>query len=157
MNYSQITDDIYVGTTPSAADYEALRKLGVRLVINMRSVHGGRPRIGEPRIEYVRLRTFDTPVLPIPLKALVQGAEAALEARRAGGKVYVHCARGRHRGPAMAAAILIARGMGPEEAMKLIKEKRREADPTVGYIRRRILRFAEVWRERESERIHTER
>jgi hypothetical protein len=35
---------------------------------------------------------------------------AALETIRQGGKVYAHCQRGRHRGVAMGAAILIALG-----------------------------------------------
>ncbi len=148
MNYSQITDDLYVGTTPSQADYERLRRLGVRLVINMRFVHGQRPRAGNPSMEYMRLRTFDSPLLPIPIAALVRGAQAAIEVLHRGGKVYAHCSRGRHRGVAMTAAILIARGLSADEAISLIKQKRAEADPEAGYIKRRILLFEQRWRER---------
>ena len=36
MNFSQITDDLFIGTTPRRKDYDVLRGLGVRLVINMR-------------------------------------------------------------------------------------------------------------------------
>ena len=36
MNFSPITDDLFIGTTPSAEDYNQLRNLGVRLMINMR-------------------------------------------------------------------------------------------------------------------------
>ena len=36
MDYSRITEDLFIGTTPTIADYEHLRELGVRLVINMR-------------------------------------------------------------------------------------------------------------------------
>ncbi len=153
MNYSEIYNNLFVGTTPSEKDHEMLRKRGVRLIINMRFLHGKPPKDGKPRIEYLRLRTFDSPLLPIPLEALRRGAEAAMPVLRSGGGVYVHCARGRHRGPAMAAAILIAQGMGPEQAIRLIKERRKEADPTVRYIRRRIWLFAERW----SERIEEER
>jgi hypothetical protein len=45
----------------------------------------------------------------------------------------------------MGAAILIAQGHDPHEAMDLIKAQRWIADPDVFYIRRRILKFAEVW------------
>lgn len=148
MDYSQITDNLFVGNTPSEADHETLRKRGVRLIINMRFLHGKPPKDGEPRIEYLRLRTFDSPLLPLPVEALMRGAEAAVRVIGNGGAVYVHCARGRHRGAAMAAAILIAQGMGPEEAIRLIKGRRKEADPGVRYIRRRVWLFAERWSER---------
>ena len=36
MNFSPITGDLFIGTTPSTNDYNRLRDLGVRLVINMR-------------------------------------------------------------------------------------------------------------------------
>lgn len=36
MNFSPITDDLFIGTTSSTEDYNYLRELGVRLVINMR-------------------------------------------------------------------------------------------------------------------------
>ncbi len=149
MNYSQITQDLFVGTTPSAADYEMLRQMGIRLVVNMRWLHGKRPQDGEPRMEYMRLRTFDSPLLPIPMEALMRGASAGVDAIRRGGRVYVHCARGRHRGPAMAAAILIAGGMTAPDAIRLIKESRGQADPEVRYVRRRIELFAERWRAAE--------
>ncbi len=148
MNYSRITDDLYVGTTPSQADYARLRRLGVQLVINMRFVHGQRPEAGNPPMEYMRLRTFDSPLLPIPMAALMRGALAALVVMHRGGKVYAHCSRGRHRGVAMSAAILIASGLSADEAINLIKQQRAEADPEAGYIKRRILLFEQRWRER---------
>ena len=150
MNYSQITDDLFIGTTPPEDFYDELRRLGVRLVINMRLWHGRPPADGNPRIEYLRLRTFDSPLLPIPIGALVRGASEALEVMQRGGKVYTHCSRGRHRGVAMAAAILVAQGRSPEDAMKLIQAKRADADPEVFYIRRWILLFAEKWKKRKA-------
>ncbi len=148
LNYSQLTDDLYVGTTPGRGDYEVLRKLGVRLVINMRSLRGRAPRRGNPPIRYLRLRTADTPLLPIPMAKLMRGAAAALEVMQAGGKVYTHCSRGRHRGVSMAAAILIAKGLSADQAIELIKARRGEADPEAAYIKRRIQLFEKRWRER---------
>jgi len=75
----------------------------------------------------------------------MRGVHAALETIRSGGKVYAHCAGGRHRGVAMRASILIAQGYKPEAAMKLIKVRRPFAAPDVFYVRRRILRFARAW------------
>ena len=76
---------------------------------------------------------------------LVRGVHAALETIQAGGKVYAHCAQGRHRGVAMGAAILIALGYDANQAMELIKAQRPSADPDMFYIRSRIFRFARAW------------
>jgi protein-tyrosine phosphatase len=81
------------------------------------------------------------------MQALQRGARAALETFHDGGKVYVHCAAGRHRGVAMGSAVLIAQGYDPHKAMKLVMERRMVADPHIFYIRNRILRFAREWRE----------
>ena len=43
MDYSRITEDLFIGTTPSVKDYDQLRDQGVRLVINMRFTYGPRP------------------------------------------------------------------------------------------------------------------
>ena len=145
MNFSPITENLIVGTTPGRQDFDLLRELGVGLVINMRWMPGPRPPVGDPDLRYLWFRTFDSPLLPIPLRALIQGVQMALEEIKAGGKVYTHCAAGRHRSVAMAAAILIAQGLAPEGAMSLIKERRPVADPEAFHIRRRIMLFARQW------------
>ena len=145
MNYSQISDEIFIGTTPSRRDFDVLRDLGVRLVINMRFWQGQPPQLERPELRYMRVRTFDSPLMPIPIQSLRRGALAALEVISQGGKVYTHCARGRHRGVAMAAAIMIAQGLSPERAIALIKERRAEADPEAFHIRSRIVEFGRQW------------
>jgi dual specificity MAP kinase phosphatase len=145
MNFSSITENLLVGTSPGRRDFETLRGLGVSLVINMRWMPGPRPPVGDPSLRYIWFRTFDNPFLPIPLRALIQGVQEALEEIKAGGKVYTHCQAGRHRSVAMAAAILIAQGVEPEGAMSLIKERRPVADPDAFHIRRRIELFARRW------------
>lgn len=144
MIYSQITDRLFIGGPPGEADADVLRQLGVRLVICMR--FWLRPRARRARsLHYLSLPTFDSPLLPIPVRVLVQGAIAALKVMQAGGKVTSYCARGRHRSVAMGAAILIAPGMSAEKAMTLIKERRAAADPDAFYIRLRIHLFAQRW------------
>ena len=145
MNYSSITDTLFIGTTPGWRDFDILRDLGVTMVINMRWMPGPRPAQDDPLLRYVQLRTFDNPLIPIPLRALIQGVQLALEEIKNGGKIYTHCAQGRHRSVAMAAAILIAQGRPIEEAMQLIKERRPVADPQAFHIRRRIELFARQW------------
>jgi hypothetical protein len=145
MDISRITDSLYVGTTPAQEDFQRLHELGVRLVINMRLLLGQSPSRTLPPMRYVRLRTFDNPLLPIPSAALVRGTRTALEVIAQGGGVYTHCSRGRHRSVAMAAAILIAQGYSPEAAMQKIREQRAVADPGASHIQPRILEFARVW------------
>jgi dual specificity MAP kinase phosphatase len=145
FNFSNITDDLFIGTTPLASDYDGLRELGIRLIINMRFSRSPYPDRHQAPMRLLWLRTIDSPFFPIPVAKLILGAMAALETIRAGGKVYVHCAYGRHRGPAMGSCVLIAQGYQPEAAMKLISERRRVANPNAYYIRPRILQFALQW------------
>jgi hypothetical protein len=145
MNLSKITDYLYIGDTPSRNEYDTLRDLGVGLIINMRFEKRLAKDLHRPPLDFLWLRTFDNPVLPIPIRSLMRGVHVALETICEGGKVYAHCAKGRHRGVAMGAAILIALGYDPDEAIELIKAQRPSADPDVFYIRRRILRFARAW------------
>ncbi len=145
MNYSSITDNLFVGTSPGRRDFDILRDLGITMIINMRWSPGPRPTKNDTGLRYVQFHTFDNPFLPIPLRALIQGVQLALEEITNGGVVYTHCQAGRHRSVAMAAAILIAQGRPIEEAMALIKERRPVADPQAFHIRRRIELFARQW------------
>lgn len=145
MDYSQITDWLYIGTTPQSEDYPLLHSLGVRLVINMRMEKRPVPDPQDTGLRFLWLPTFDSPLIPIPIRALQRGVKEALDTIEAGDKVYVHCAAGAHRGVAMGSAILIAQGYSPREAMEQIKANRPNADPDIWYIRRRILRFADSW------------
>jgi len=146
MNFSSITNDLFIGTTPSANDYDQLRRLGIKLIINMRVERRPHKDTHPTPLHLLWLPTFDSPLVPIPIKSLHRGVKAALEAIRNGGKVYTHCAAGAHRGVTMGACILIAQGFDPHAAMNLIKEKREQADPYAFYIRPRILKFASQWK-----------
>ena len=145
MNLSQISDDLFIGNTPSLKDYDRLRHLGVRLIINMRFTSGPKPDPHHLPISLLWLRCIDSPFFPISIQKLMRGTQAALETIRDGGKVYAHCAYGRHRGVAMGACILIAQGYDTHAAMQLIAERRSVADPFAYYIQPRILMFANEW------------
>jgi len=147
MNFSMITEDLFIGSKPSIADYDHLRELGVTLIINMRFSRGSETDSHHRPISTLWLRSIDSPLFPISIHKLIHGAQAAIETIREGGKVYSHCTYGRHRGVAMGACILIAQGYDPVEAMQLIKERRKVADPFAYYIRPRILKFANEWKQ----------
>ncbi|MBI5943428.1 MAG: dual specificity protein phosphatase family protein [Chloroflexi bacterium] len=145
MDFSPITPDLFIGKTPSSVNYNYMRELGVKLVINMRVEYRPRKDFHPDPIQFLWLPTFDSPLIPISIRALHRGAKTALETIQAGGKVYTHCAGGVHRGVAMGACILIAQGYDPHAAMQLIKDKRPVADPFAFYIHPRILKFASQW------------
>jgi protein tyrosine phosphatase (PTP) superfamily phosphohydrolase (DUF442 family) len=145
MKYSKITDHLYIGTTPKKADYELLHGLGVNLVINMRIGTPPRRDPHSPPLRSIWLPTIDSPIFPIPVRFLKIGVMEALKVIKNGGVVYTHCSKGRHRGPAMGACILIAQGMPLEEAMSLIQQQRPVSDLQARYIKRRIVKFAQWW------------
>lgn len=151
MNYNQITENLYIGTSPKAGDYDILRELGVTLVINMRFGFPPVRDLFSPPLKSIWLPAIDSPIFPIPIKMLKIGASEAIKEIEHGGIVYTHCSRGRHRGPAMGACILIAEGQTPDEAMDLIKLQRPVADVRAWYIKRRILKFAREWEKDSSE------
>jgi protein-tyrosine phosphatase len=145
MDYSPITENLFIGTTPASSDYAHLRELGVGLIINMRVEYRPRKDSSTSPLRLLWLPTFDSPLIPIPIKSLHRGVAAALATIQNGNKVYAHCAGGRHRGVTMGAAILIALGYDPHTAMTLIKQRRPIADPFAFYIHPRILKFAREW------------
>jgi len=146
MDISQITDFLFVGAQPNAADAPALRDLNIGLVISMRGEVRPHPVFSQPPLASLWVRTFDTFLTPIPMPALERGVRAALPVIDQGRRVLVHCHHGKHRSVAQAAAILIAQGYSAVDAMWKLRAERRAADPQIWYIRRRIEKFERHWK-----------
>lgn len=144
MSVTAITDYLAIAAWPTAENITALRALNVHLVISMTN-RVPPPELDEPPFRLLHLPTNDSPLRPIPMARLCTGVKAALPVIERGQGVAVHCSRGRHRSVAMACAILISQGYSAEAAMFLVKARREEADPTIWYIRRRIIKFERVW------------
>ena len=147
MDISQITDYLYVGAQPALEHADQLRALDVRLVISMRGEARPPAAFGRPPLHVLWLRTYDTLITPIPMHKLMEGVRAALPVIKSGGRVLAHCQRGRHRGVAMGAAILIAMGYSADEAMRLLRDRRAIAHPQAWHIRRQIKRFEKYWKD----------
>ena len=146
MDFSEITDYLYIASQLKNEDLPALEALDVRLIINM-IAHRRVPRdLAKPPRTVVWLRTFDFFLLPIPVKTLNRGVQAALPVIDAGHRVLVYCQAGRHRSVAMASCVLIGKGYSAGEAMALINERRQAADPYAWHIERRIRKFEHVWK-----------
>jgi len=141
---SAITDQLFIAPRPRVRHMEHIHGMDVQLVLSMIGVTPP-PALAEPPFTLLRLPVFDNPLLPIPLAALRRGVDAALPVMASGGRVLVYCRAGRHRSVAMAACILIARGMTAEQAMDLIVQRRPYADPHARHIERRIRAFEQEW------------
>jgi protein-tyrosine phosphatase len=144
MDISQITDYLYIASLLKAEDAQAVRERNVRLIINMIFIRP--PAVyTRPPFRMLTLRSFDFVLLPIPIRKLEKGVEAALPVIRNGESVLVYCHAGRHRSVAMACSILIAMGSTADEAMQLVRERREVADPYARHIERQIKKFEEQW------------
>lgn len=145
MDASQITDYLYISRRVYDWDVPILQELDIHLAISM-IAHLRPPKaLRESSMDVLHFRTFDFPLLPIPVNTLTRGVEGSLPVIQDGHKVLVYCEAGRHRSVAMAASILIGMGHSADEAMDLIVEKRRVADPYAGHIQRQIRKFATDW------------
>jgi protein tyrosine phosphatase (PTP) superfamily phosphohydrolase (DUF442 family) len=145
---SAITDELFIAAQLRARCFEHVRGLGVDLVLSMIWVAPSRALI-KPPFRLIRLPTIDSPLFPIPLFMLRRGASAAVLVLEAGGRVLIFCHEGIHRSVAMAACILIARGMSADDAMDVIVAHRAVADPRARHIERRIRAFEKDWTSRQ--------
>jgi protein tyrosine phosphatase (PTP) superfamily phosphohydrolase (DUF442 family) len=150
MDISQITENLYIASQVKGDHLEDILQLDPGLIISM-IVQRRPPRaLTEEGLKVLWLRTFDFPLLPIPLKTLTRGVEAALPVIQDGGRVLVFCEGGRRRSVAMASCILIGMGSSADEAMQFISSKRQVADPYAWHIQRQIRRFEAYWLQQSS-------
>ncbi len=145
FEYSQITDQLHVAAWPTGEDYEALKELGVRLVINMDWVPADE-KLSEPPLRVLALTEIDTPLTPMSMKNVWKGVNQAQEIFDEGRVVMVYCKGGVHRSVVMACCILISQGYSAEEAMARVKERRPVADPYTEHFKSRILKFEGEWK-----------
>lgn len=143
LDYSKITDNIYIGRLPRTKDYALLKSLGVGLVINMR-FEKRMKRDDTSEIERLWLPAIDTPLTLISVSKIQKAVQAALDVINKGKVVYINCKLGRHRSVVVGTCILIAQGYDPDEAMTTVKRMRPSADFKPRYIRRQIERYVTV-------------
>lgn len=145
MDISKITDYLYVSSKLRAGQMEGLAGRNIHLVISMIAGHPP-PYFSSQARRILWLQTCDSILVPIPMKDLMEGVQAAIPVIQSGQSVLVYCAKGRHRSAAMAAAILIAMGHPAREAVELIRAQRKPADPQAWHIARRIQKFEKTWK-----------
>jgi dual specificity MAP kinase phosphatase len=130
--YSRITDLLYLGTNLCCRDHAGrLTELGALVDISMEA----------ERIE--TLHDFESflwlPVQDHHAPTMCQldiGTAAIQEAQERGYRAYLHCKNGHGRGPTMAIAYFIRKGMSFQEAFDYVKEHRPEIEPTESQLER---------------------
>ena len=148
FEYTQIIDQLYVAAWPTGEDYEDLKELGVRLVINMDWVPADE-KLDKPPLSVLALTEIDTPLTPMSMENIWKGVNRAQEVFDEGDRVMVYCKGGVHRSVAIACCILISQGYSAEEAMALVKERRPVADPYTEHFKARILKFEDEWKAKD--------
>ena len=115
-NFGEVTPQLYRGAQPSAEGLEALQKMGVSLVVDMRSGHyqSEKQTVTKLGMQYVSIPWH----CPFPQdEALARFLKVIQE--HPGQKVFVHCRLGDDRtGMAVAAYRMADEGWSADEAMK---------------------------------------
>jgi hypothetical protein len=148
IDISKVTDYLYVGSRISKEQADEVKLLNFDLIISMIAQMAPDEVYTLPPFKTLWIRTYDSIFLPIPLKKLITGVEAALPVIEKRGKVLVFCMEGKHRSMALAAAILIGMGNSSQNAIQLLMSARKVADPRIWYIRQRIRAFERYWHEK---------
>ncbi len=113
-NLHKVSDALYRGAQPTAEGFRALKKMGVKTVINLRSHHSDADELGHTGLAYEE----------IPMSARHTGADDAvrflkLVTDKARTPAFVHCKAGADRTGAMCALYRIAvQGWTKDEAIR---------------------------------------
>lgn len=102
-NFYKVSDQLYRGAQPTAEGMEQLKKLGIKTVINLRSLHSDREEIGDVNLTYEHI--YMKPWHPED-EDLVRFLKIVTDPNRA--PAFVHCQRGADRTGTMCAVYRIA-------------------------------------------------
>ncbi|MHC4325718.1 MAG: fused DSP-PTPase phosphatase/NAD kinase-like protein, partial [Planctomycetota bacterium] len=113
-NFHKVSDDLYRGAQPTAEGMKQLEKLGVKTVVNLRSVHSDRDELEGTGLAYEHIKmtawkTEDKDVVRF-LKIVTDSNQTP---------VFVHCQHGADRTGMMNAVYRIAvQGWSKDQAIK---------------------------------------
>lgn len=117
-NLHKVSDDLYRGAQPTAEGMKQLEKLGVKTVVNLRSLHSDRDEIKGTGLTYEHINM--TP-LSIEDKYVVRFLRIVTDSNRT--PVFVHCQYGADRTGTMCAIYRIAvQGWSKDEAVEEMTE-----------------------------------
>lgn len=112
-NLYRVSDTLYRGAQPTAEGMKQLEAMGVKTVVNLRTLHSDLDEIGDLGLGYVHLRTT---VLRVSEDDVVEFLKVAADKDRQ--PVFVHCQQGVDRTGVMSAVYRIAiEGWSKAEAL----------------------------------------
>lgn len=127
MDYSQITEHIYVGAEPlSVEDWNTLLRLGIGRIINLTEYA---PQLDPAHfMAYLWLPIPDnTPATQEQFKISATFLKMIIDQNH---RVYVHCGVGHGRAPMITVAYLAkVQNMSVESALNLVRKRRPEIGP----------------------------
>ena len=135
---SEITSQLHVGGQYRRRGWPTLAARGITAVVNMRIEYDDN-HAGIAPENYLHLPTVDDSAPT--LAHLREGVDFIAEELARGGSIYVHCASGVGRAPALAAAYFVSTGLGPDEAWDRIRAVRPFIRPTISQVEQ-VRRFA---------------
>ena len=91
-NFHKVSGALYRGAQPSAEGMEQLEKLGIKTVVNLRSLHSDRDEISDTGLayEHIRMKTWNPET-----EDVVRFLKVVTDSNRT--PVFVHCQRGADR------------------------------------------------------------
>ncbi len=113
-NLHKVSEDLYRGAQPSAEGMKRLEKLGIRTVVNLRSVRSDRDEIKDTNLayEHISMTTWDPET-----KDVVRFLQIVTDSSRT--PVFVHCRHGADRTGTVCAVYRIAvQGWSKDEAIE---------------------------------------
>lgn len=120
-NLHQLSKDLYRGAQPDPKEtgLAELKKLGVKTIINLRSLHGESDEVLEAGLGYQRINF--NPLLSPDDKEVLSFLRTATDESKT--PVFVHCKHGADRTGTMCAAYrVVVQGWPKEEAVKEMKD-----------------------------------
>jgi atypical dual specificity phosphatase len=129
--YSQITEYSYIGCLPTSNDVIQLNRIGIKYVVNMCAEYKGPIKTYQKYgIQELYLPTIDSTAPS--LKSIEKAIEFLHQAYLKKEKMFIHCKCGMARSATILFCHLIANEhFSPENAIKLIKQKRPEVTTTL--------------------------
>lgn len=149
LDYSQITENLYIGAWPTKYNVEKIKSLGVSLIIST-ILERTDKELNEPPLTLVRTHATDLGSrLIFPTSQILKGVEPAVAALQEGKGVMVFCKAGKHRSATMTACVLVGMGHTADEAIQIVEQGRQQAEFKPAHIAR-IKSFEEVWKEKQA-------
>ena len=150
LDYSQITDDLYIGAWPTKYHRETIISLGVTLVVAT-ILESADKELDEPPLKLVHTRATDLGSrLIYPTGQILKGVKTAVSAINNGHKVMVYCKAGRHRSATMTSCILVGLGHPADEAIAIVRAGRDKVHINATHSKA-IHKFEQTWKARQAD------